>query len=417
MKRILFPACLCLLLTAACLIVPAPAKAQTTYHAYVGGETPDQAVQADAFLPNELWLLEGDSIEWTFVPKNEIHTVTFLTPGQIRPSAPPPAGPPFVVQGVACGPAPVYDGSACVSTATAMAGGATFTVTFPKAGNYKLVCLVHTDMNGTVHVLKNLPINASAIHSQRFYDDVAHDEAQALLSDNDSQNEDHRRWDDHGDHDRDGRDHDGHDRDRHGDNAVAAGIGEIVATGGGTQYRAVVRFLPGVIRIHAGDSVVWTNLDPTEPHTVTFGTEPAGFVPTLFALPPDLFLPPPGPPIPNPPATCTLAMETNCQDFATGAIIATINCTTSPAATAGTTPCDAAFNPQETSINPPPPSFAKNSFLTSGFLQAAEPDRTGLAQVPPGTTRIRITFPNKGVYFYHCALHDVDGMYGTVVVD
>lgn len=408
MKRILFPGSLCLLLTAACLIVPSSVKAQTTYHAYVGGETPDQSVQADAFFPNELWLFEGDSIEWKFVPKNEAHTVTFLTAGQTRPSAPPPAGAPFAVQGVACGPAAVYDGSACVSTATGLAGGATFTVTFPKAGNYKLVCLIHTEMNGTVHVLKNLPVNAPAIHSQRFYDHVAYDEAQALLSDNDSQDADHHRWDDRDDHDRD-RDHDEN-------NAVTAGVGEIVATGGGTQYRAVVRFLPGVIRIHAGESVVWTNIDPTEPHTVTFGDEPAGLVPTLYALPPALFLPA-GPPIPNPPATCTLAMETNCQDFATGTIIATINCTTSPAATAGTTPCDAAFNPQENSVNPPAPPFDQNSFLTSGFLQAAKPDRTGSAQVAPGITRIRITFPNKGVYFYHCALHDTDGMYGTVIVE
>jgi plastocyanin len=37
--------------------------------------------------------------------------------------------------------------------------------------------------------------------------------------------------------------------------------------------------------------------------------------------------------------------------------------------------------------------------------------------VAPGTTRIRITFPNKGTYYYHCALHDVDGMNGTVVVE
>jgi plastocyanin len=405
MKRTLFPASLCLLLLAAFAVV-SPVKAQTTYYANVGGETPDQSVQADAFLPNELWLFEGDSIQWTFVPQNEAHTVTLLTPGQIRPSAPPPAGPPFAVQGVACGPAPVYDGTACVSTATGLAGGAVFTVTFPKAGNYKLVCLIHTDMTGTVHVLKNLPINAPAIKSQRFYDEAARDELRALLSDNDDQGNDprHHDWDDH------------HDRDRNDSNAVTAGIGEIVGTGGGTQYRAVLRFLPEVIRVHAGDSVVWTNLDPTEPHTVTFGDEPAGFVPTLYSLPPALSLPA-GPPIPNPPATCTLAMTANCQDFATGAIIATINCTTSPAATAGTTPCDAAFRPQENSINPPAPPFDANSFLNSGFLQAAAPDRTGLAQVPPGTTRIRITFPNKGVYFYHCALHDVDGMYGTVIVE
>ena len=398
MRRVLFPGSLCALLIAAFAIVPSSARAQTTYHAYVGGETPDQSVQADAFLPNEVWLYEGDSIEWTFAPKNESHTVTFLTPGMIRPSAPPPAGPPFSAVGVPCGPAASYDGSACVSTATGLNGGATFTVTFPKHGDYKLVCLIHTDMNGTVHVLEKIPANAAAIHSQKFYDDQAHDELQVLLADTDRHRDDNDEW-----------------RGRSGNNAVTAGTGEIVATGGGTQYRAVVRFLPEVIRIHAGDSVVWTNLDPTEPHTVTFGDEPPGFVPTLYALPPALFLPA-GPPIPNPPTTCTLTTTTNCKDPGTGTILATINCTTSPAATAGTTPCDAAFKPQENSVNPPAPPYDPNSFLNSGFIQAGEPDRTGEAQVPPGTTRIRVTFPNRGTYYYHCALHDVDGMYGTVIV-
>jgi plastocyanin len=403
MKRILFSTIVCGMLLAVVLIAPSPANAQSTYNASAGAETKDQSVQADAFFPNELWILEGDSIKWTFVPKNEVHTVTLLTPGQTRPSAPPPAGPPFSVQGVSCTPAPSYDGSACVSTPVGMSGGTTFTVTFPKAGNYKLVCLVHTDMTGTVHVLENIAQNAPLIHSQRFYDDQAQDEVQALLSDNDhqDQDEDHRGWNDRKD----------------ADNAVTAGIGEIVATGGGLQYRAVVRFLPGTIRIHAGESVLWTNLDPTEPHTVTFGTEPAGFVPTLYSLPPALFLPAGPPPIPNPPVACTLAMTTDCKDPGTGVVIGTINCTTTPAATAGTNPCFAAFNPPENSVSPPPPAFDPNSFLNSGFIQAAEPDRTGSAQVPPGTTRIRIYFPNKGTYYYHCALHDVDGMNGTVIVE
>ena len=298
MKRLLFPASLCGLLLLAALSVPSTARAATTYNANVGAETRDQAVQADAFLPNELWILEGDSIKWTFVPKNEVHTVTLLTPGQIRPSAPPPAGPPFAVQGVNCGPAASYDGSACVSTAAGLAGGATFTVTFPKAGNYKLVCLIHTDMTGAVHVLVNNAANGALIHGQRFYDDKARDEAQAILSDNDRQgdghhDEDRRRWDDRRDENK----------------SVVAGVGEIVATGGGRQYRSVLRFLPETIRIHAGESVVWTNLDPTEPHTVTFGTEPDGFVPTLFSLPPAL-VPAPGPPSPNPPVPCSSSVST-----------------------------------------------------------------------------------------------------------
>ena len=64
-----FTGSVCLLLLGAFTPV-SPAKAQTTYYANVGGETPDQSVQADAFLPNELWLFEGDSIQWTFVPQN-----------------------------------------------------------------------------------------------------------------------------------------------------------------------------------------------------------------------------------------------------------------------------------------------------------------------------------------------------------
>lgn len=400
MKRILFPASLCLSLFATILIVSSPVKAQTTYNANAGAETKDQSVQADGFFPNEVWLMEGDSIKWTFNNKNEVHTVTLLTPGQIRPSAPPPAGPPFAVQGVNCGPAASYDGSACVSTPAGLSGGATFTVKFPKAGNYKLVCLVHTDMTGTVHVMVNNAANSALIHSQRYYDDQGQDEASALLSDSDNG----------------GVDRDGWQGRNNGDHTVEAGIGEIVATGGGTQYRAVVRFLPGEIHIHAGESVVWTNLDPTEPHTVTFGSEPAGLVPTLYSLPPAVLLPA-GPPIPNPPAPCSSTVTTNCTDPSTGTVLAEINCTTAPAATAGTTPCKAAFDTQTNSVTPPPPPYYPYSFLNSGFLQAAAPDRTGLAQVAPGTTRIRITFPNKGTYYYHCALHDVDGMYGTVVVE
>jgi plastocyanin len=339
MKRFPVAFLVACLFTIAGAVVPQSAKAQgVTYSANVGAETKDQGVQADAFLPNELWLLENDSVTWTFVPKNEIHTVTLLTPGQVRPQAPPPAGPPFVVQGVACGPAPVYNGSACVSTPAGFSGGATFTVKFTKAGNYKLVCLVHTDMNGTVHVLVNNAANAALLHSQHYYDQQAADEASDILKDRDHQKEEVN------------------DLPRNG---VLAGTGEIVGTGGGTQYRAVVRFLDGTIRIHKGESVEWTNVDPTEPHTVTFGTEPANFIPPV-------------------PANLGAPLADGTQ---TGTITST------------------------------------SQFLNSGFVVAQIPDRTGSPQLPPGTTRIRITFPNVGTYQYHCALHDVDGMNGTVIVE
>ena len=90
----------CVFTMAAAMVSPA-AKAQgVTYSANVGAETKDQGVQADGFFPNELWLLENDSITWTFVPKNEPHTVTLLTPNQVRPQAPPPAG--RAIHGTGC---------------------------------------------------------------------------------------------------------------------------------------------------------------------------------------------------------------------------------------------------------------------------------------------------------------------------
>ncbi len=349
MKRSTFLSIAGWILLVAAVMVPQVAKA-VTYTATVGAETKDQSVQADAFFPNELWVLEGDSIQWKFVPKNEIHTVTLLAqppgaPEQTRPSAPPPAGPPFTAQKVNCTVAAAsnYDGTACTSTQTGLTAPATFTVTFSKAGNYKLVCLVHTDMNGTVHVLANTTPNAALLHTQQFYDDEARYEANAILSDNDQPHF--------------GQRPSGPPSPYSGQNTVIAGIGKIVATGGGTQYGAVVRFLDGKIQIHKGESVTWTNLDPTEPHTVTFGTEPQNFIPPIPA-----------------------GLDATADD---GTLTATFNSAV---------------------------------FLNSGFLVAQAPDRTGTTQLPPGTTRITITFNKPGTYSYHCALHDVDGMIGEVVV-
>lgn len=355
MKNMRFSGPVCFfasLLAAALLVGTSAASAQQTWYANAGAETQDQAVQADGFFPNELWVIAGDSIQWTFAPKNEIHTVTFLAPNQVRPMATPPVGPPAgatpVSLPVACGPyatGHTFTGTNCVSS-NPVSGGAKFTVTFPNPGNYKLVCLVHTQMNGTVHVLPKNNDSYAMLHSQRFYDEQGDDEANDLLRDRDNQREEVS-------------DLRGHQ--------VLAGTGEVAATGGGTQYRAVVRFLNPVIKIRAGESVTFTNVDPTEPHTVTFGTEPANFVPTTRV---DLGTP-----------------------EADGTLTGVINST--------------------------------SDFLNSGFLQAQAPDRTapglgtppsGDTQLPPGTTRLTITFNHPGTYAYHCALHDVDGMVGKVIV-
>src|SRR5215471_19198165 len=131
------------------------------WQARAGAETPDRGSQALAFLPNEFWIHAGDSIRWTF-PTHERHTITFLTPGEVRP---PGFGPVFGVP-IACPGAGVtpdgssFTGSSCVSSGVlllpeAAQPGATppnYSVVFPTPRNFKFVCLVHADMTGVVHV-------------------------------------------------------------------------------------------------------------------------------------------------------------------------------------------------------------------------------------------------------------------------
>ena len=305
----------------------APQAARAQWHATVGAQSWDSARQALAFLPNELWIHAGDDVTWTF-QAGEIHTVTFLATSpaaQVRP--PFPVGCP----GFSGEPA-MFDGTACISTPP-LVKGASFKVAFPAAGNFKLVCLVHPDMTGVVHVLdkaKPLP------HDQIFYDAEAAAQAQALLSD------------------RDGGDDDivvsipGH---------VSAGTGEISTTGPGTQTLSVMRFMADEIVIHAGQTIEWDNKDPEDPHTITFGTEPAGD--------------------PFPPSN-------NVTVDADGARHAIINAT--------------------------------SDSVHSGFILAAPQERTGLAQSPLFFTRFRVTFTHPGTYPYICALHDNLGMKGKVIV-
>jgi len=135
----------------AILIAPGAVSAKT-WRATVGAQSTDEGIQALAFLPNELWIRAGDSITWTF-PAHEIHTVTFLqqsfltNPQQVRPARPGAGGgcpPPNLTPTTPSGSS--FDGSSCVTSGDdSFVDGATYTVTFPKAGNFKLVCLVHNN--------------------------------------------------------------------------------------------------------------------------------------------------------------------------------------------------------------------------------------------------------------------------------
>jgi plastocyanin len=211
------------------------------WQAAVGAQSQDKGRQVVAFLPNELWIHVGDSIQWT-VNADEIHTITFLTASQIRP--------PFFVgcPGFSVGGA-AFDGSTCLSTPP-MVSGQTFNVMFPTLGDFKIVCLVHPDMTGVVHVLDP---SAPLPYEQSFYDKQASDQAHDLLAELDKSP--------------------GHE---HGNsaNSVVIGSGKTLANGGGHDSISLMRFVQSEMVIHAGGTVEWTNDDPSMPHTITFGTEP-----------------------------------------------------------------------------------------------------------------------------------------------
>lgn len=335
--------------SAVIVILMAAAVASTVqaneWQAIAGAESSGRGSQALAFLPNELWVHTGDSIRWTF-PTHERHTLTFLKPGQIRP---PGFGPIFDVPVGCPGITPdgsSFDGSACVTSGILRLGdntkstenAPTYTVSFPAAGNFKFVDLLHADMSGVVHVLN---LSETLPHDQDFYDRQAQGE-QALLLGDASRLE--------------GRGTPG-DNGGAQSNDVAVGIGEVVTTtGAGLQTASLMRFLRGTIVVRVGDTVVWTSLDPSINHTVTFGTEPAD---------------------PRPPsANVSLTSEGARQ---------------------------AVISSSADSVN-------------SGYLSPAPQDRANLAQSPPGVTSFRVTFTSPGTFNYICAIHDDLGMHGTVIV-
>jgi plastocyanin len=316
----------------------------TEWQAWVGAQSPDLGSQALAFLPNEVWIHAGDNIRWTHA-SNEIHTVTLLKPGQVRP---PNFGAVFGVP-VGCpgstSDGASFDGSSCVNSGllgqnpvnNVGSGLETYSVTFPTPGNFKLVCLVHLDMTGTIHVL-----NASAAlpHDQAFYNAEARHDGAALVAEGSALR---------------GRRNSEDEEEAH-PATVTVGVGEIVATGAGSQTVTLSRFLHDVIVVKVGGTVEWTNHDPSTPHTVTFGTEPAD----------------PRAPSPN---------LSGGPDGARQAVISL-------------------------------PSESANS----GLLLAAPQDRPGLPQSQPGVTRFRVTFTTPGTFNYICSLHDNLGMKGTVIV-
>jgi plastocyanin len=237
------------------MLVFQPAQGQS-WQAIAGAQSGDKGTQVLGFLPNEIWIHAGDSVTWT-INTDEPHTVSFLKPGQIRPS--------FQVGCPGTTPSGSnFDGSSCVNSGRITTKGQTYAVTFPTPGNYRLVCLVHANMTGIVHVLSQ---SEPLPHTQDFYDDQAAGQGRNLLSD---VSQDLRGRDSHSP--------DGFSDSQSEGNQVQTGAGEIISTPGGIQSASRLRFMQPTITIHAGETVEWFSEDVSG-HTITFGQEPPDISP------------------------------------------------------------------------------------------------------------------------------------------
>ena len=224
----------------------------TSWTVQVGAESGDQAMQGMAFLPSNVFINAGDTVNWA-ANSAEIHTVTFLAPGQSLDSMQPfdPSNPLELFPT----PQTSYDGTytnSGVLTNVSNSGfpsATTYHLTFPSTGDFTYYCLVHgMVMTGVVHVRQ---AGTPYPFTQAQYDKQATAQVRATV--------------------RDG-------------NVLRAATLRLanqhtVFTGADNGSVMVMRFIRPNVTIHVGDQITFTNNGMGAPHTVTFGAEP----PNVFA--------------------------------------------------------------------------------------------------------------------------------------
>jgi plastocyanin len=215
----------------------------THWNVSVGAQSQAMAIQASTYFPKDITIDAGDSVTWTSATA-EPHTVTFLANGQAVPQDPfsPPAG------------GNTYSGTGYFNSGPLLGAPApgfiqSYTLTFSQPGTYTYICLFHPFMTGTVHVQT---AGAAYPESQAAYDRQSKQDEHRYLAQGEAL--------------------------RGTALAIAASDPShaSVAAGAGNGTATVMRFLPDRLVVPVGTTVTWTNRDPMEPHTVTFGPEPQG---------------------------------------------------------------------------------------------------------------------------------------------
>ena len=113
----------------------------------------DPNIAVTEFLPGAVSVKTGAAVEWRFAGP-EPHSVTFLPPGQTPPSPESPEGSALFAPSLP--PVSSYDGKSLVNSGLRPLGPAPaepFLLTFPTAGEYGYVCIIHPLMTGTITVV------------------------------------------------------------------------------------------------------------------------------------------------------------------------------------------------------------------------------------------------------------------------
>jgi plastocyanin len=225
----------------------AAAAAPQQWHALVGTDTADHAIQGNAFFPGDVSIHVGDTIIWS-ANAGEIHTVSF------EYGPPPPNLSGFDVVTTPAG-GTTFGGtgwfnSGLLSTAEGLP--TSYALAFSATGNFTFHCLVHETMQGTLHVLGS---NQPLPHDQAFYTRQGISQQNQLLAQGRQQ------------------------RAVGLSSALSASTPSVTAGAGElfpTSSDAVLQFLPDSKTIRVGETVTWSVADPETPHTITFGPEPPG---------------------------------------------------------------------------------------------------------------------------------------------
>ena len=227
---------------------PTPVHAAESWAVQVGGDSPDGLIEPIGFFPKNLSIHVGDTVTWTLAG---FHTVTYDPGNALPPDTTPGPEPGAVSFGGAFfpipqdGPPATFDGTQPVSSGTPQgdpSAAPPYTLTFSQTGRFTFFCAVHDGMKSEVDVLP-----ADAQLSETPADATARGKAELEDVLGDAQN---------------------------GVPTVQTQqLGSVHTVALGANFAggvSALQMLPGAITVHKGDTVVWTNADPFEIHTVTF---------------------------------------------------------------------------------------------------------------------------------------------------